>query len=87
MIGWTREGDDDHPDSGIAVVLSDKRDGCKHMYIGRQFAGKCFRDCMRKVRDVVTVDAEGYGDFPVQGFSSAVWVTEAAYEYLVINED
>ena len=36
------------------------------MYIGRQFAGKCFRDCMRKVRDVVT---------------------EAAYEYLVINED
>ncbi len=87
VIGWTREGDDDHPDSGIAVVLSDKRDGCKRMYIGRQFAGKCFRDCMRKVRDVVTVDADGYGDFPVQGFSSAVWVTEAAYEYLVINED
>lgn len=87
VIGWTREGDADHPCSGIAVVLSDKRDGCKHMYIGRQFAGKCFRDCMRKVREVVTVDADGYGDFPVQGFSSAVWVTEAAYEYLVINED
>lgn len=87
VIGWTREGDEDHPDSGVAVVLSDKRDGCKHMYIGRQFAGKCFRDCMRKVREVVTVDADGYGDFPVQGFSSAVWVTEAAYEYLVINED
>lgn len=87
VIGWTREGDADHPCSGIAVVLSDKRDGCKHMYIGRQFAEQCFRDCMRKVREVVTVDADGYGDFPVQGFSSAVWVTEAAYEYLVINED
>jgi alpha-amylase len=42
---------------------------------------------MRKIRDVVTVDDEGFGDFPVQGFSSAVWVTEKAYEYLVINED
>ena len=87
VIGWTREGDKDHPDSGVAVVLSDKRDGCKHMYIGKQFVGKCFRDCMRKIRDVVTVDEDGFGDFPVQGFSSAVWVTEKAYEYLVINED
>jgi alpha-amylase len=87
VIGWTREGDDDHPDSGIAVLLSDKRDGMKRMYIGKKFAGKCFRDCMRKIREVVTIDDEGYGDFTVQGFSSAVWVTEPAYEYLVINED
>ncbi|MCR5323101.1 MAG: alpha-amylase [Lachnospiraceae bacterium] len=87
VIGWTREGDADHPDSGIAVLLSDKRDGRKRMYIGKHFAGKCFIDCMRKVRGVVTVDEDGFGDFPVQGFSSAVWVTEAAYEFLVINED
>ena len=63
VIGWTREGDKDHPDSGIAVVLSDKRDGCKRMYIGRQFAGQCFRDCMRKVREVVTVDEEAMAFF------------------------
>ena len=87
IIGWTREGDEDHPHSGIAVLLSDKRDGAKRMYIGKQFAGKCFRDCMRKVREVVTIDDEGYGYFTVQGFSSAVWVTEEVYEYLVINED
>ena len=87
VIGWTREGDTDHPNSGIAVLLSDKRDGKKRMYIGKQFAGKCFRDCMRKVRDVVTIDENGFGDFIVQGFSSAVWVTEEAYEFLVINED
>ncbi len=87
VIGWTREGDANHPDSGIAVLLSDKRDGAKRMYMGRQFAGKKFRDCMRKIRDVVTIDDEGYGNFTVQGFSSAVWVCENAYEYLVINED
>ena len=28
-----------------------------------------------------------YGDLTAQGFSSAVWVTEEAYEYLVLNED
>jgi alpha-amylase len=87
VIGWTREGDKDHPDSGIAVLLSDKRDGGKRMYVGKQFASQNFRDCMRKIRDVVTIDDEGFGNFTVQGFSSAVWVTEAAYEYLVINED
>lgn len=87
VIGWTREGDKDHPDSGVAVLLSDKRDGKKRMYIGRQFAGKTFRDCMRKVRGEVVIDKEGFGEFTVQGFSSAVWVTENAYEYLVINED
>ena len=87
VIGWTREGDKDHPDSGIAVLLSDKRDGGKRMYVGKQFAGQNFRDCMRKIRDVVTIDEEGFGNFTVQGFSSAVWVTEGAYEYLVINED
>lgn len=87
VIGWTREGDADHPCSGIAVLLSDKHDGMKRMYIGKQFAGQHFRDCMRKIRDVVTIDDEGFGNFTVQGFSSAVWVTETAYEHLVINED
>lgn len=87
VIGWTREGDKDHPDSGIAVLLSDKRDGKKRMYVGKQFAGMTFRDCMRKIRGEVIIDSEGYGEFTVQGFSSAVWVTENAFENLVINED
>ncbi|MBE6844850.1 MAG: alpha-amylase [Ruminococcus sp.] len=87
VIGWTREGDEEHPNSGIAVLLSDKHDGRKRMYVGKQFAGKCFRDCMRKIREDVIIDNEGFGEFTVQGFSSAVWVTEEAYENLIINED
>lgn len=87
VVGWTREGDEKHPNSGIAVLLSDKRDGKKRMYIGKQFAGRRFRDCMRKIREAVSIDEEGFGEFMVQGFSSAVWVTEEAYEYLVIHED
>ena len=87
VIGWTREGDSLHKNSGIAVLLSDKYDGRKRMYIGKQFAGKLFKDCMRKVREDVIIGEDGTAEFPVQGFSAAVWVTEEAYEYLVINED
>lgn len=87
VVGWTREGDKDHPDSGVALLLSDKQEGRKRMYVGKQFAGINFRDCMRKIREVVTIDGDGFGEFSVQGFSSAVWVTEAAFEELVINED
>ncbi len=87
VIGWTREGDEAHKNSGIAVLLSDKYDGKKRMYIGKRFAGMCFKDCMRKVREDVIVGEDGTAEFFVQGFSAAVWVTEEAYEYLVINED
>lgn len=87
IVGWTREGDSGHPDSGLALLLSDKHDGVKRMYVGKHFSGKKFKDCMRKIREDVVIDSEGYGEFIVQGFSSAVWVTEKAYEYLVINED
>ncbi len=86
-IGWTREGDDAHPNSGLALLLSDKRDGKKRMYVGKRFSGTCFRDCMRKVREDVIIDDDGYGLFSVQGFSAAVWVTWQAFENLVINED
>lgn len=87
VVGWTREGDAEHPNSGLALLLSDKRPGKKRMYVGRHFAGRRFKDCLRKVREDVIVDREGFGEFTVQGYSAAVWVTEDAYEYLVINED
>ena len=33
-IGWTREGDDEHIKSGLAVLISNKGDSVKKMYIG-----------------------------------------------------
>jgi alpha-amylase len=87
VVGWTREGDAEHPNSGLALLLSDTRPGKKRMYVGRHFAGRRFKDCLRKVREDVIIDREGFGEFTVQGYSAAIWVTEEAYEYLVINED
>lgn len=73
-IGWTREGDEEHKDSGLAVVMSDGTGGTKHMYIGRQFAGSHFSDMLGNAKYNIKIDEEGFGDFYVNRDSVAVWV-------------
>ena len=72
-IGWTREGDEDHLDSGLAVVVSNAGDGEKRMYIGKKFAGKLFVDILENCEDEVFIDDEGFGNFKVRGKSVSVW--------------
>ena len=73
-IGWTREGDEEHKDSGMAVVLSDGKGGTKRMYIGRQFAGAHFSDIMGNAKYNIKIDNEGCGEFYVNRGAVAVWV-------------
>ncbi len=73
-IGWTREGDGEHKDSGLAVVISDGTGGTKHMYIGKQFAGCHFADAMGNAKYNIKIDDAGFGDFYVNRGSVAVWV-------------
>ncbi|MCR4839357.1 MAG: alpha-amylase [Eubacterium sp.] len=73
-IGWTREGDEEHPDSGLAVVLSDGRGGTKRMYIGKQFAGAHFSDVTGNAKYNIKIDSEGFGEFYVNRAAAAVWI-------------
>ena len=73
-IGWTREGDDDHKDSGLAVVMSDGRGGTKRMYIGRKFAGQHFSDILGNAKYNIKIDDEGFGEFYVNRCGVSVWV-------------
>jgi alpha-amylase len=73
-IGWTREGDAEHKDSGLAVVMSDGTGGTKRMYIGKQFAGAHFSDIMGNAKYNIKIDEEGCGEFYVNRASLAVWV-------------
>lgn len=73
-IGWTREGDDEHKDSGMAVVFSDGSGGTKHMYIGKKFAGCHFSDALGNAKYNIKIDENGFGDFYVNRDSVAVWV-------------
>ena len=43
-IGFTRLGDYDHPDSGLAVVMSDGDGGCIQMNVGKRLANTVFYD-------------------------------------------
>ena len=74
VVGFTREGDEEHPDSGLAVIMSDGTGGTKRMYIGRQFAGMHFVDAMGNARYNIKIDENGCGDFYVNRGAVAVWI-------------
>ena len=73
-IGWTREGDEDHIKSGVAVLISNKFDSEKRMYIGKHLVGEEFIDVIGNCEEKVIVDEEGYGIFKVKAKSVSVWI-------------
>lgn len=82
LVGFTREGDEEHPDSGVAVLLTDSVGGRKRMYLGTRLAGCRMVDALRGGRETVTIGADGWGEFSVDGGAVSVWVTEKAWEHL-----
>jgi alpha-amylase len=77
-IGWTREGDAEHGQSGCAVLLSNGDEGHKEMEIGKQHAGKVFTDLLQKHPAEITIDENGWAGFHVQAGSVSVWVDKSA---------
>ncbi|MBU8883127.1 alpha-amylase [Kaistella sp. DKR-2] len=71
-LGWVREGDGEH--KGCAVVLSNKDSYEKPMEIGVQYAGQNFYDYLGWFDTQVTVDENGWGNFPVPAGNVSVWV-------------
>lgn len=74
VIGWTREGDDVHENSGLAVIMTDSKGGTKEMYVGKHFAGMEFVDSLERSEEKVVIDDEGYATFTVADGSVGVWV-------------
>ena len=73
-IGWVRRGDEEHANSGCAVIISNSDAGTKSMEVGKQFAGKIFIDCLMHINDEVTINEDGWAEFKVNGGSVSVWV-------------
>jgi alpha-amylase len=72
-IGWTRAGDEEHPGSGCALVLSNGEKGDKRMEIGQHHAGKQFTDLLGNCQHTVTVDKDGWATFNCEAGSVSVW--------------
>jgi len=86
IVGWVRSGDEQHPDSGFAVLLSNAEGGTKKMYIGKDRAGIKYYDALTNRPEPVVIDEDGYGVFTVADKSVSVWVLKGALEELTVNE-
>lgn len=73
-IGWTREGTDEHEQSGCAVVMSNGDHSLRKMEIGKRHAGKKFFDILGKNEAEVTIDEHGWCEFPVTAGTVSVYV-------------
>lgn len=79
VIGFSRTGDYDHPNSGLAVVMSDKDGGHIQMNVGKKLANTVFYDCTGNLSETVYVDNEGNGIFYCNGGSVSVWIKQGQY--------
>ncbi len=74
IVGWTREGDIYHDNSGLAALITDEHGGKKKMFIGTHFAGKKFYDITGNVKESTIIDEDGFGEFLVQDGSYSIYV-------------
>jgi len=73
-LGWIREGDGEH--TGCAVVISNKDAYNKPMEMGKQYSGQQFFDLLGKHEEKITIDENGWGNFPVPAGNVSVWIPE-----------
>lgn len=71
-IGWTRQGKDDDGQP-IVVLISNDQATSKSMFVGPEWAGREFSDYLGNSSQTVTIDDQGWGEFPVEEKSVSVW--------------
>lgn len=76
-IGWIREGADENPGSGIAVLMSNSVAASKKMEMGLKHANKTFIDMLGNVAEQVVVNEDGWAVFTCAQKSVSVWVLKA----------
>jgi len=74
IAGWTREGVADRAHSGCAVVISNAGAGEKWMCTGRVHAGKKMKCVCGNRQEIIELDNQGGGAFPVNEISASVWI-------------
>ena len=54
--------------------MSDNAGGNKQMYVGKHFANSSFYDYLGNREDIVLIDENGIGKFPVNAGSVSAWI-------------
>ena len=71
-IAWTCLGDDEHP-TALAILISNANATSKRLFVGEKWANHIFTDALENNQTEVTIDAQGYGVFPVNEKSVSAW--------------
>lgn len=74
IIGWTLSGLVKYPNSGLAVIMSNKDAGTKVMNIGKNLAKQVLYDCTGNIQESIIIDENGNGEFKVNPNSVSVWI-------------
>jgi len=85
LVGFVRKGDEEHENSGVAVLMTNAECGSKVMEVGIKFAGQLFFDAMNLAAIPVTIDEDGKAEFYVDGGSVSVWINGEAYKDICLN--
>lgn len=86
IVGYTRSGDAEHEESGMAVLITNSTGGKKRMYVSMKYAGESFINILKPTTEKVFVGADGCGEFYVEDGSTAVWVRESAYTRIELRK-
>lgn len=73
-IGWTREGDDEHENSGLACILTTGNNAWKTMYVGEKFKNQLFYDITGNRSELILIGEDGTATFFCNDGSVSVWV-------------
>lgn len=73
-IGFVRYGDENHTNSGLAVVMTDKIGGEIIMDMGEKFKNTEFYDYLGNIEYSIFTDEYGRGKFICQDGSVSVWI-------------
>jgi alpha-amylase len=76
IIGWTREGDNEHENSGLASIITVSNGGTKRMYVGQRHKGETWIDITDRSKEKVIIDNDGFGFFSVSDGSYAIWIKD-----------
>lgn len=72
-VGFVRLGDEEYADSGLAVLISNGENDVKTMNVGVSRKGEVWHELSGSIKDKVTIDENGDGEFPVKGGKLAIW--------------
>lgn len=72
-VGFVRMGVTEHP-GGMALLVSNGKSGNKVMNVGPDRKGQVWREYTGNIKDEVTIDDAGNGNFLVEGGNLAIWV-------------